>query len=169
MTVKEFDVLDKSVYTDDMGLNADGIRAVRSYISSDSYIINEKLRQETDDFTLRERQLIQNLDDALNKLPPYKGGIVRSVYLRNNQLEEFLASHQVGSVVTYGTYTSFTSGETYDVDAIVQLHVPQSKKSIDISTYNVAEQEVLYPRNSRFIVLEVSESDGVKDIILKED
>ena len=62
----------------------------------------------------------------------------------------FLAAHEVDAIVTYDAYTS-TSTEVYDPDMDIQL-VIQSKTGRDMRGINTIEKEILFKRESRFIV-----------------
>jgi len=55
-------------------LSDDEKYALNQYISSKSYILNEKLRQGLP-LTDEENNLIMNLDSALDKMPKYQGNL----------------------------------------------------------------------------------------------
>lgn len=151
-----------------MELNEDELQALKQYMSSKSYIINEKLRLNDDDLTLRERNIIVHLDNALKKLPFYNGDITRSVYLRRDQVQEFLEEHKIGNTIIYGAYTSFTSGDEYNPEAIIQMLILDSTKARDITKYNADEKEVLYERNTKFQVEYVEHINDIYYIFLME-
>lgn len=54
--------------------------AIMKYISSESYVINEKLRNR-DNLSTTEQKLVNNLDSALEKMPKYEGTVYRSLSL----------------------------------------------------------------------------------------
>lgn len=140
--------------------------ALKSYISSDSYKINEKLR---DDIKLNEidKAMINNLDSSLEKMPNYNGLLSRSLKLDDEQLEQFLETHQVNSEVIYKAYTSMTSGERYNSYSNIEEYV-YSTKAKDISKYNSAEQEKIYKRNSKFKIKEIEKIGNTYHILLEE-
>ena len=136
--------------------------AVNAYISSESYVINDKLRR---DIPLNEDEtaIATGLDSALKKLPKYEGTVYRSMSSDMIQnLEKFWALHQVGNMVNYGAYTS-TSLEVYDDTMDIQF-VIQSKNGRDVTSYNPNEKEILFKRGSRFIITDIR-----NDIIFMEE
>ncbi len=142
--------------------------AINRYISSESYIINEKLRQNIP-LTEEENKLIINLDSALEKMPKYQGNLNRSLFFNNeNDLNSFLAKHQIGNTVEYNEYISTTKRGIYNPEGQVQIYILNSSKGKDISMYNSGEKEILYQRNSKFYVIEVEKQKEITDIYLKE-
>lgn len=141
---------------------------VRKYIGGQSYALNESLRSGRE-LSEEYRQWSQDLDKALDKMPKYQGEVTRSIgfFGQKEQLKEFLRIHKVGEEVRYKAYTSTTKGEIYNPDAEVFVII-QSKSGRDISHMNREEQEVTYPRNSRFKVIGIKEKQG-KYIIKMEE
>ena len=154
-------------YNDDMKLTNDELHAINSYISDESYVINEKLRY---DMPLSRDDVwhIANLDTALEKMPFYSGDISRSLYLEGQRLEDFLGHHTVDKEILVKSYTSFTYGDTYNPEARVQIHILDSSKGRDISMFNKDENEIIYPRNTRFWIIDILEDDGYYDMFLEE-
>lgn len=62
-----------------LALTETDIKAMHDYISSVSYIVNDKLRNGKL-LTNEETQFIINLDKALDKMPTYEGNLQRSLY-----------------------------------------------------------------------------------------
>ena len=142
--------------------------AINQYISSSSYNINEKLRQNLP-LTDEENVFIINMDKALDKMPKYEGDLTRSLFFDyENDLNNFLEKHQVGNVVEYPAYTSTTFGNTYNPNGQVQLYIFDSKKGRNISSFNNKEKEVLYQRNSDFVVERIYKNNNKTHILLKE-
>ncbi|WP_304428114.1 ADP-ribosyltransferase [uncultured Clostridium sp.] len=143
------------------------LHAINKYISSESYKINDKLRNNlplNDD-----KEFINDLDKALDRMPIFKGDLRRSLeFYYEEDLEKFLSEHEIGEKVTYKEYLSTTKGNTYNSDGQVQIYILNSQKGRDISKYNDGEQEILYPRGSKFKVLEVEKIGNVTHIELKE-
>ncbi len=75
-------------------LNKEEQYAINKYISSDFYPINEKLRNKEEELSKEEMALVLNLDNALDKLPRYKGIVTRSLELDESQLKEFFKETQ---------------------------------------------------------------------------
>ena len=144
------------------------IKALNDYIGSDSYKINEVLRQ-GEKLTESQRILVKNLDSALDKLPKYKGNLQRSLHFRSEDaIIYFINQHEVGTEKTYKEFLSTTKGDAYNPDGQVQIFIEDAKNAVDISSINEGEQEVLYKRGSSFYVLNVVKKDGKYYILLKE-
>lgn len=143
--------------------------AINQYISSDSYKINEKLRNGTK-LNKTEKKLCDNLDSALKKAPRYTGNLTRSLQFYNDDdLNEFLDKHQVGKIVEYPAYTSTTYANRYNDTSNVEIHIMNSKNGADISMMNLEESEVLYRRNSKFIITRITKEENLWHIYMEED
>lgn len=141
-------------YVAERSLTEDEKYAISQYISSESYVINEKLRNKRD-LTFNEEKFINNLDNALRKMPKYQGTLTRSLeFFYEDDLKNFLEQHQVGQIVSYPAYTSATKGGVYNPGGQVQIVIEEAARGRDISVYNPGENEVLYPRNNQFWVVE---------------
>lgn len=125
-------------------------RALKAYISSDSYKINDKLRKGAA-LTGKDRQLIESLDRALEKMPEVRGTIYRSLSkgLEIKDVDAFVAGHVVGVPMTFPSYIS-ASTTVYD-DSMEIQYVIVSKHGKDITNLNKGEQEILFPRDTRFM------------------
>lgn len=142
--------------------------ALNQYIGSKSYMINEKLRKGIS-LTSEEKGFIMTLDSALNKMPKYKGNLNRSlIFDDENALDEFLSNYKVGNIIVYDEYISTTCTGVYNPDGQVQIHVFGASNGRDITSINKGESEVLYPRNSAFIVVDVERQNKKIDIYVKE-
>ncbi|MCI9304658.1 MAG: hypothetical protein HFJ13_11170 [Clostridium sp.] len=143
------------------------LHAINKYISSESYKINDKLRNNlplNDD-----KEFINDLDKALDRMPIFKGDLRRSLeFYYEEDLEKFLSEHEIGEKVTYKEYLSTTKGNTYNSDGQVQIYILNSQKGRDISKYNDGEQEILYPRGSTFKVSDIDKIENTTYILLKE-
>ena len=131
-------------------LNKRETSALQKYVSAASYSLNDKLRR-GESLSEAEQRWTKRLDKALDKLPVYEGTVYRS--LSSDMIPDkaaFLAAHEVDAIVTYDAYTS-TSTEVYDSDMDIQL-VIQSKTGRDMRGINTIEKEILFKRESRFIV-----------------
>ena len=131
-------------------LNKRETSALQKYVSAASYSLNDKLRR-GESLSEAEQRWTKRLDKALDKLPVYEGTVYRS--LSSGMIPDkaaFLAAHEVDAIVTYDAYTS-TSTEVYDSDMDIQL-VIQSKTGRDMRGINTIEKEILFKRESRFIV-----------------
>lgn len=125
-------------------------RALKAYVSSDSYKINDKLRRGVV-LTTQDRQLIDSLDRALDKMPEVKGTIYRSLSkgLEIEDVDAFVAEHVVGVPMTFPSYIS-ASTTVYD-DSMEIQYVIISKHGKDLTSLNKGEQEILFQRGSWFM------------------
>lgn len=141
---------------------------VRKYIGGQSYALNESLRSGRE-LSEEYRQWSQDLDKALDKMPKYQGEVTRSIgfFGQKEQLKEFLRIHKVGEDVEYPAYTSTTKGEIYNPDADILVKI-KSKSGRDISSMNKEEQEIVYPRNSKFTVINFKVNSGKYEIEMEE-
>lgn len=149
-------------------LTKENKHAINSYVSSSSYFINDILRN---GYKLNDEQkeIVKNLDDALNKMHPYEGDLTRSVYFYDAQsFDNFLKEYEVGKILTIKQYLSTTKGDVYNHEAQVQLKILNSKNGINISAFNNSEDEVLYKRNSKFKVIRIYIENDVTYIELEE-
>lgn len=132
------------------------IYAINQYKSARSYRINAGLRGEAP-LSDEDIAMIRDIDRAIQKLPVYEGIVYRS--LRSEDMvdvDEFFAAHIPGKLITYPAYTSCSS-EMYDESMGIQLII-QSRRGRDMRVYNPLEQEVLFQRDSRFIVTKREEN-----------
>lgn len=140
--------------------------AVNQYISAESYILKETLREELE-LTEQQKTLINNLDKALDKFPKYEGNVTRSIMLDKDTLKNFLENHKAGNNVIYKAYTSTTVGNRYNDDSNVELHI-KSKNGKDIRKFNKEEQEILFKRNTKFRVINSKIINNIYHIFMEE-
>ena len=125
-------------------------QALTDYVSAKSYSLNEKLRF-GDSLNEEESSWVKNLDNALDKLPDYRGTVYRSIsseYITDK--EKFEQDHVSGNVLIYSAYTS-TSKQVYDENMDIQFII-KTKHGKDISYWNSDEQEVLHKRETVFYI-----------------
>lgn len=145
------------------------VKAVHDYLSAKSYVINEKLRTAAA-LTAEDRLFVKNLDEALHKMPNFKGNLQRSlIFYSDEDVSVFINEYKVGNKITYSEYLSTTKGEIYNPDGQVQIFIANAERGRDISSFNDAEKEVLYERNSSFVVVDTVEQNGKVYILLEED
>lgn len=151
------------------------IGAIMRYKSFDSYMINDALRnaEKLSELTLEQQQFISTLDRALSKTPKYEGDLVRTVNFSNwadaeKKTKKFVESFEKGEKICVPQYWSTSSKEGYDDTAEIYIYIENSKKGRDIRTIGLDESEVLYERDSEFIVVEKIFADGKWNILLKE-
>lgn len=147
--VKKGESLKENIIDDKITDN--DLQAINRYISADSYILNSKLRKGealSDDEKVWERQL----DDAIMKLPDYKGIVYRSIDSSMiPDLDKFNEEHQVDKIVCYPAFTS-SSTSIYDEEMDIQMII-ESNHGKDMRKYNTSESEIVFKRNSKFLVI----------------
>ena len=139
------------------------------YIGSDSYGINEALRDGAN-LTQNQKEWVKVLDEALKKTPIYEGQVTRNLSFQlqgKEALEEFLKPYIIGNEIIYPAYTSATIGKTYNPSGEVQLTII-SKTARNITTLNKLEQEILFERGKKFKVLQRIEINGKHFIQMEE-
>ena len=135
-------------------LTPDEESAIIRYISSDSYKINESLRNGIE-LTQDQKEWVEVLDRALEKMPVYEGEVTRSLSFQlqgKEALREFLDEYKIGNIKAYKAYTSTTVGNTYNSNGKVQIKIV-SKTGRDIRRFNKGEQEILFERNKKFKIV----------------
>lgn len=142
--------------------------AITQYKSSESYKLNEKLYNNSK-LSNKEKELVNNIDNALKKMPDYEGDLTRDLFFFDNEaLNEFVESHKVGNIKKYKSYISTTKSDSYNDMANVRIYINNSKKGKDISSIGLDEQEVLYQRNSEFVVKDKGKNNVFNWIVLEE-
>ncbi len=128
--------------------------ALMKYISSDSYKINDKLRRGAE-LERADRQFVEELDQALARLPERRGTVYRSLArgLEIEDVDAFIQSHVIGVPKRFEAYTS-ASTEIYDPDMEVQ-YVIVSKHGKDLTGLNHGEQEILFRRDTWFVPVRI--------------
>lgn len=131
-------------------------RAVRDYVSSDSFKINYKLRNGYE-LSDKEEELVHNLDSALDKIPKYNKAekLQKSIKLDTvEDLREYFKDKNLGDIFVTKQYFSTSKG-VFDPSFKVQVIVKSSKKGVDLKDYTLGEEaEVLFKRNTKFKVID---------------
>lgn len=157
----------KSKVVNNKEINNNEKYALNSYISSESYKINEALRNDLK-LSKEQEQIMKNLDNALNKCEKYKGNVVRVLDIRNKEdLNKFIQQNQKGQEITFKEYLSFSDKNIYNENANIIIYTI-SKNGRDIRRYNPEESEVLYFRNSKFLVENVIKKDNKYYILWRD-
>ena len=158
--------LQNKIDSSKIDLSSEEQYAINQYISSESYKLNEKLREQLE-LTEQQKILINNLDKALDKFPKYEGNVTRSIILDKDTLKDFLKNHKEGNNVIYKSYTSTTVGNRYNDDSNIELHI-KSKSGRDIRKFNKEEQEILFKRNTKFQVISLKIINNIYHIFMEE-
>lgn len=71
-------------------------KAIYDYMGAKSYIINEKLRKNSE-LSPSEVEFIEAFDAALDKMPSYEGTLQRSLtFASSSEVDEFMKEYEVG-------------------------------------------------------------------------
>lgn len=141
--------------------------AVNQYISSESYRINEALR-ENKELSEKMKKIRDDLDNALAKCKNYEGNVVRVLEIKDKEkLDAFIKANKINEPITFKEYLSFSDKPNYNTDANVIIYTV-SKKAKDLRSFNPEESEILYQRNSSFIVENVIKKDNKYYILWRE-
>lgn len=144
------------------------------YKSSESYKINAKLR---DGITLTktEKNMVDELDRALEKLPVHEGTVYRRLSFDmegQEALDAFLAAHKPETVVRSAAYTSSSAAiDGYPVSGeLTVTQVISGKTGRDMSGIgNNNESEILFARNTRFYIEKVTTDANGETVIYMEE
>lgn len=159
--------LQKQIESSKIGLSNEEQYAVNQYISSESYKINETLRNNIK-LTDEQKRMRDNLDSALNKCNNYNGNIVRVLEIKDKELlKDFLKKNKIGEIENWKEYLSFSDKESYNKNANIKIYV-NSTRAKDIRKYNETESEILYQRNSKFITKNIVKQNGIYYILWEE-
>lgn len=138
---------EKNIYT------KEEIQALNYYISPSSITLNDKLRN---NFQLSdiEKNIVVNLDKALEKTTNYEGNIVRVMQMENPY--DFVNNLKLNSKYKINQYLSFSNKEGYNPDANIKIYILNSKYGKDLTKINkIGENEILYQRNKEFKILKI--------------
>ena len=153
-----------------MALTSDEQAALNNYISSDSYKINDDLRRNK--ISKNKKQFIKNLDAALAKMPIYHSSkpLQRDYFFdKQEALDDFISNFEIGGVFTDSSYISTSKIYYGQGKETIHVIIKSSKTGRDISEFNVNEQEVLFPRNSKFRIDDAYVDDnGKMTMVLSE-
>lgn len=159
--------LKNQIESNTIGLSNDEQYAINQYISSESYKINEILRNnlKLDDI---HKKTIKYLDKALDKCNNYNGNITRVLEIKDSKkLKEFINANKINQTIMFNEYLSFSSKSNYNENANVIIYTVSSKAK-DLRNFNPDESEILYKRNSRFIVENIKKINGKYYLLWRE-
>ena len=148
--------------------------AILKYKSSESYKINAKLR-DNELLSETEQEFVDTLDAALQSLPTYEGTVYRNLMFDDfggeKAFNDFVKQHAVNKLIVYEQYISCsTKQDGYPVEGEfkAQLFI-NGKTSRNVDGFgNNMESEVIFPRNSAFIVDKIVYSGNQPIIYLEE-
>ena len=152
-------------------LTPDEESALNRYISSDSYKINAKLR-EGSHLDKDDLELIKNLDSALERFPKYTGNkpLQRSYFFDNDNIRmNFIKKIAKNGNFSDKSYLSTSKGDYGEGQEQVNMVIRNSHSGANISSMNKPEQEILFPRNTKFILNDIHAKDGIIIVEVSEN
>lgn len=165
---KGFTPSTKNVNIKETDLTEDEKRAITSYISSDAYKINSKIRNKIK-LSNEETLYVEHLNSAINKLPKHNGNVIRDLqFINEDDKADFFNKHSTGQVVKYNEFISTTKLNTYNENANVRLFIRNTTKGADISQFNSEEKEVLFGTNYKIIIDKIKHNRNLTFIFARE-
>ena len=159
--------LQNQIKSSKISLTDDEQYAINQYISSESYKINELLRNNLKLDNIQQN-ILNNLDKALDKCKNYNGNIVRVLDITDKkELKKFIHMNKLNKPIMFNEYLSFSSRNDYNKNANVIIYTA-SNKAKDLRNFNPNESEILYPRNSKFVVEKTKKVDGKYYLLWRE-
>lgn len=133
-------------------LSPEHLKALGDYTGMSYADLNEALRSEALDASQIAR--VEALKAALSKLPPFEGSVVRGT----NLPAEVLAQYRPGEYIVEKAFLSTTRDPVVAQSSAFAGNVEFRIVSFtgrDVSAFSMfpAEQEILFPANTRFLVL----------------
>lgn len=156
---KQYELSDKEVH------------AIHKYVNSfndDWYKrINQALRSGVP-ISKQDEQVCKHLDSALDKLPKYKGDLLRIVKVEGDALISFLNDHKKGNIVRYKSYTSTSSSKYPQVEGNIYISIADAQGGVDVRDFNPTQKEILYKRDSYFYVNNIKKENGIYYVFVSE-
>lgn len=158
-----------------MELSQEDLSTLLRYKSFESYTINEALRNVKDvsELTSVQQEFIKKMDSALDKMPKYEGDLIRTVNFSDwpdcdERTADFVKEFIPGKNIQTRQYWSTSKIEGYDDEAGVKIYIQNAKNGRDISSVGLDESEVLYERNTEFLVADKVFQGGKWYILIEE-
>lgn len=144
-------------------------RAVNFYLSANSYMLNEKLRTGAK-LDESEQKTVDVLDRLIARRPKYKGEVSRSLkFFNETATNNFVKLFVEEQNIAFKSFMSTTAdSKLYNPAGQVQIFLV-SETAADMIEFNPSEQEVLYKRGQKFLVLKVEKKADKWLIYLKEN
>ncbi|OYS00281.1 phage head morphogenesis protein [Lactobacillus taiwanensis] len=144
-------------------LSLDEKKAVTDYVSPAAYDLNDRLRNGYS-LTKEQKAMVEDLDTALEKLPVYtdKEPLQRSLtFIWPEDQEKFLKDALKNGYIQEKSYTSSIQHGVYDEDDGVRMIINRSHSGRDLKKFTLdGENEVLFKRNTKFILKDLYQKDG---------
>lgn len=135
--------------------------AIIEYSSSKAYTLNEKLRNNIK-LDKNEIELVENIDNGLNKLPNYNKPTYRQLgfdFQGKEEYDRFINYHKNNKYINYGQYISTSKNyNDYEVEDKLKVEIiidGKTGKDIRGLAGIKEENEVLFGRSTLFEVIKV--------------
>jgi hypothetical protein len=123
--------------------------AVERYVSPDGALINTAL-QTGDEAALTDLgPELRNLISALNKLPNYRGPVIRGLDVKTSNLGDFLLRYEPGATIREPGFTTTSTQHPFRGNVRVYVNATHGK---DISPLVPAQNQVVFPAGEAFKV-----------------
>lgn len=135
------------------------LMALRYYTVSGYAGINQFLRgQRSDKSAPSLQKLIELVNRALDKMPPFK----KEVFRGDSLPDAVLVQHKVGEILTYKAFTSTSKSRLFQYPHCLRI---SGKSGRDISqlSHSPGEEEVLFKSGTKFKVLKRTEDPKIPD------
>lgn len=142
------------------GMSDAELTGLAYYIGSGYVCLNPYLRGEAESSPDVDK-LVETVNAGLRRLPRYQGLVLRGATLP----ESVRAQHTVGAVIEYPSYTSTSSGTPFPG---ADHFIIYSETGRPVMTINPGESEVLFLPKTKFKVLELTETNGVRTYVMRE-
>lgn len=151
----------KEWYAKNVKLTEEEKGAIAEYSSSKAYTLNEKLRNNIN-LNETEKELVTNIDNALNKLPNYNKTTYRQIgfdFLGQKEYDSFINRHKNNKFINYIQYTSSSKNyNDYEVEDRLKVEITiEGKTGKDLRGLAgiKEENEVLFGRDVWFEIVKV--------------
>lgn len=135
--------------------------AIAEYSSSKAYTLNEKLRNNIK-LDKNESELVQNIDNGLNKLPNYNKVTYRQIgfdFQGEEEYNKFINQHKNNKVINYPQYISTSKNyNDYEIDNNLKVELTiegKTGKDIRLLAGIKEENEVVFKRDVWFEIVKV--------------
>ena len=144
----------KSTYTkvDNETMTMEEERAVYDYTEDAYHEINKYLRGDLEEVPEYFKVTIDKLDSALNKIENYEGEVHRTLRLLPDSVQQYVNQFEVGEIKMFKEFLSTSYGDYYMNGNVVFEIKSKTGKKVEQYAWNKNEQEVLFRRNSTFLI-----------------
>jgi hypothetical protein len=123
--------------------------AVERYASPEGALINTALHNGDEAALTDLEPELRNLTSALNKLPNYRGTVVRGADVKTSDLGDFLLRYEPGTTIRESGFTTTSTDTPFRGNVRVYVNATYGK---DISPLVPGQNQVLFPAGEAFKV-----------------